>query len=242
MQNKILKLFIAALFLLLSSNPALAQETSDSSSQVVLGATVLTEYPLGFGAQGTVFFPKAHVGLRAKYLRLIGAYIDSMNSIAVDAGYYNSATGEIIYEVLNESNYYEIGFSVYQTPNHGWYGDIGYSTITGTGQTKGTTVLEAISDVSLPTGPNTYDLYGQLTSLTLRAGYKFSFKEFGSIDLSAAVLKPLTSVTTIDREVTGPIQQAILDAANKELDEYINDLMKSDVYIPLIQVGWLYTF
>jgi hypothetical protein len=55
-------------------------------------------------------------------------------------------------------------------------------------------------------------------------------------------MKPIDSKTSVDRDVSGPVQQAILDAANRELQEYMNDVYEKDVIIPLIGVQWLITW
>jgi hypothetical protein len=207
-----------------------------------LSVGAVTEFPLGIGAQGTLHLPQAQLHLNFRYLKFLSSYIDVMNETAQNLEFYNSATGDLVYEVLHNASMWEIGVGWSQTPTEGWYGDVGYSSMTGAGEATGATILEAVSGTSLPSGGNIYDLWGKVDSVVFRFGYKFTFNEYGSLHLAAGFLKPIATDTELDRSVSGPIQQAILDAANRELDEYLSETLENDVYIPLINVGWLYTF
>ena len=209
-------------------------------ANVSVGA--VTEFPLGIGAQGTFHLPQAQLHLNFRYLKFLSSYIDVMNETAQNLEFYNTATGDLIYEVLHNASMWEIGLGWSQAPADGWYGEVGYTSTTGAGEATGSTILEAVSGTSLPSGGNIYDLWGKVDSVIFRIGYKFLFNEYGSLHLAAGFLKPIATDTELDRSVSGPIQQAILDAANRELDEYLSDTLENDVYIPLLNLGWLYTF
>ena len=205
-------------------------------------AGVGTDYPLGIHADISQNFFNESLFVRARYGLFLSSYTDSMNSIAEDFEFYNSATSDIIAETLNDASYIEAAFGWQESATSGWSAEISYSAAEGEGQVTGSTIAAAVSGISLPSGTNLYDIEGEVELLGVSGGYKWPVGDSSYLLLRFGVLKPMDSKTSIDRETSGPIQEALLQAANRSLDEYLNDILKKDVYIPVVGLTWNYRF
>jgi hypothetical protein len=199
-----------------------------------------SEFPIGAHLEGNITINNFYT--RVRYAQFLEPYTNSMNSIAESADFYNEATGDIIAEALSGGNYIELGFGYALEPKSGWRFDLAYAMAKGQGQVTGSTIAQAVADITLPNGTNLYDIEGQVDNFALRATYRYNLKENQSIDFAFGVIKPIDSETTIDRNTTGPVQEAILQAANRNLDEYLNDTLKNDVYIPVLTATWVVSF
>lgn len=213
---------------------------SSESFAVDFGAGVGTEFPLGLHGEATgsmdSFFAKV------RYTMIAEPYIDTMNSISESADFYNSAISDILSEALGGGTSIELALGYSAGPKSGWRYEIFYSLIKGEGRVLGTTILAAVTNVTLPAGPNLYDIEGEIQNLGIRASFRKPVSENQVLDFSIGLLKPIDSETTIDRETTGPVQEAVLRAANRELDEYLNDTLKDEVFIPTLGITWGYSF
>ncbi len=209
---------------------------------VQFSAGVGTEFPIGWSLDGKAAFPDQNIYTRIRVGKFISAFTDSMNDLAESQGYYNSATGKIVSESLKDATHLEVALGYQQDLKSGWLTDIAYSSISGDGQITGAVIAEAVSGITLPGGSNIYDIEGKLENLILRVGYQWELQPQMVLTLTGGLMKPLSSDTQLDRDVTGPIQQAILDAANRELDEYMKETLENDVVIPLIGLTYMYGF
>lgn len=212
------------------------------SSAVELSAGVGLDYPVGWSVDGKIAFADQHVYTRFRAGKFIPTFTSSMNSVAQSMEFYNSATGEIISESLRDGTHVELAVGYQQDSTTGWVCDLAYTRISGAGQVSGSVIAEAVSGITLPGGGNLYEITGLLDNLTFRVGYQWEIQPQLVLTVSGGVMKPLSSVTTLDREVSGPLQRAILDAANAELDEYMNTTYKNDVILPLLGATLMYMF
>lgn len=212
------------------------------SLAVDFSAGLGTEFPIGWSVDGKAAFPEQSIYTRIRAGKFVPFFTDSMNNIAESQGFYNGATGEIVAESLKDATHWELAVGYQQNSKSGWVTDLAYTSISGKGNVTGAVIAEAVNGIILPNGTNIYEVEGDLQNVTLRVGYQWEFQPSMILTLSGGVMKPVNSDTNLDREVTGPIQQAILDAANRELDEYMKDTYENDVIIPLIGVTYMYGF
>jgi hypothetical protein len=218
------------LILFLSNSSVYAQKIS---------VGVGTELPLGVSADVIIQPTDFNFYFRGQAGMFLSSYTDAMNSTAESFDFYNSATSEIIAASLENAPFWQINLGWAPNPAEGIYAEFSYLSVQGQGQVTGATILEAISNTSLPAGSNYYDIEGKVQTLGINLGYKWQIKEGSTILLSGGVLKPIQSNTEISRDVTGPVQRALLDAANRELDAYMKESLENDVYIPVIALHWL---
>lgn len=198
-----------------------------------------TDFPLGWSLDGKISFAEKPLFVRLRYGQFLTEYINFMNDFAESQGYYNSATSEIVSESLKNGQLLELAVGYETNPNEGWYGDVAYTSVSGHGEVTGATLVAAVNGMTLPGGTNIYDIKGELQNLTVRVGQRFPLDAQMTISVYGGLMKPIDSKTSVDRDVSGPVQQALLDAANRELDEYMNETYEQDVIIPLIGVQWL---
>lgn len=231
---------LIAMFFVLFGVCDLGLKLSQAEAQS-FSAGVGSEFPLGISVDGYFHLETMPFFLRGRYGRFLAPYTSAMNSIAESFDFYNSATSDIVAESLKNANYFEFGLGWEQGAAEGWYVDLGYNYVKGSGQVTGSTILAAIG-VTLPAGGNIYDIEGEIHSVSLRGGYRWLVAESWTIWATAGVLKPVDSTTLIDRDVSGPVQRALLDAANRNVDEYMDDVYKNDVWIPVIGAMAVYNF
>jgi hypothetical protein len=243
--NSLFVNIVSFTFIFVASFSVSAEESqpSDSTLPISFSAGVGSEFPVGLNADGILHFSKISTYVRAKVGMFLEAYTDQMNSTAESMDFYNSATSDIIAESLKDATYWELAIGWAPNATKGFFAEASYFSVKGEGQVTGATILAALTDSTLPfAGTNLYDIEGEVQSFILRGGYRWPVFAKSTLWLSFGVMAPLDSSTSIDREVAGPVQQALLDAANRELDEYINETLKDDVYIPLIGANWVYNF
>ena len=212
------------------------------SFAVKFSAGVGAEFPIGWSVDGKAAFPEQNLYTRIRAGKFIPFFTDSMNNIAESQGFYNAATGEIVADSLKDATHWELAVGFQQSSNAGWVTDLAYTSISGKGNVTGAVIAEAVNGIILPNGTNIYEIKGDLQNVTLRVGYQWELQPQMVLTLSGGIMKPIDSDTNLDREVTGPVQQAILDAANRELDQYMKDTYENDVIIPLIGVTYMYRF
>lgn len=205
-------------------------------------ANVGTEFPIGLHGDFELRKPEWQLYSKLRYAVFLESYTDGMNSVALDYEFYNQGTADIISEVLKGADFIEFAIGWSRQKNESWFIEVSYSYIKGDGQVSGSTITEAVSDVVLPTGSNIYDIEGEIYSLGLRTGYVFQLADKQSLILSLGVLKPQRSKTSLDRETSGPVQEALLNSANRRLDAYLDEVLKNDVYIPVLGATWSYNF
>lgn len=201
-----------------------------------------TEFPMGWSLDGKASVPEYNIYSSVRYGKFIGSYTDSMNDISESQGFYNSATGEIVAETLKDATRLELAIGYQQAPRSGWLTEFSYSQISGQGQVTGAVIAAAVADITLPAGSNIYDIEQKLESVIFRLGYQWELRPQLVLSLTGGLMKPINSSSNLDRETTGPIQEALLNAANRELEEYLSDTLQNDVIVPLVGVTCSYVF
>ncbi|MBC87588.1 MAG: hypothetical protein CL677_10475 [Bdellovibrionaceae bacterium] len=193
-----------------------------------------TEFPLGWTAGGRVQLAQYPIYLRGGMGGFIGAYTDAMNSIAESMGFYDSNTSTLVKESLDGATFTELGVGYANASGEGWLFELAYNKSVGEGQVTGQELLTAITGISVGSASNEYSIDGEIESYKLTAGYAWTIEGSWKFLLSGGLIKPFTSKTNIDRPTSGPVQEAILQAANRDVDDYMNDVYTQDVIIPFI--------
>lgn len=236
------RLAITLTYHLLTKTPLVLLFFIYSSTLYAVTLSVGSDYPIGVHAEVGLPFASDRFYARARYARFLSPYIKSMNSLSEDFDFYNSATSDIISAILKNANYFEIGAGWQQSSLSGWSAEISYAFVSGDGEVTGSQLAEAVSGVSLPAGTNIYQVSGELQMIGVSGGYKWPLNEKSALSFRLGVQKPIQSETQLDRDTSGPAQEALLKAANTSLDDYLKDVFKNDVYIPIIGVNWIYFF
>lgn len=200
-----------------------------------------TELPLGIDSNIQYTWPTYSVYSKAKLGLLLENYLDVMNDMAEEYDYYNSATGKIVTETFSNQAYYEILLGLNPSAFPGWFFEFGYLYTEGSGQVLASVLFEAVSGISLPSGGNTYDIKANFTAINLRMGFKKEFGDQQQAYISLGLMKPTKLEADLDRNTSGPLQEAILQNANRRLDEYLDESF-SDALIPTLAIGWIYKF
>jgi hypothetical protein len=227
-------LALPVILLSMFSSPAAAHEFE---------AGLGTELPFGLHADlqySPSFAPSFYI--RGRFTSYLEPYTDLMNSVSTSMEFYNDATGRIVSEILSSAQAYEVAVGFKPSYWNGWLIDLAYFSTEGNGQVTGATLLEALNGTVLPSGGNLYDVGGEIDSLILRGGYELKLTEAQQLKFTFGLVKPINTETTLDRETSGPIQEAILQAARRDLQTFLDDTFKNDVLIPVAAVTWTYRF
>jgi hypothetical protein len=201
-----------------------------------------TEVPMGVHAEYKYQFLETNYNAKIRLGTLIKNYTNLMNSVAQDFDFYNQETGDLISEALDGAQQWEISMGWKPDPASSHSFDIGYMNLKGSGTVTGAQIAAAVAGITLPGGGNEYDIKSEINSLTLRYGYTWPIPENMHLIAQFGLMKPINSESKLNREVSGPIQQALLEAANEELNNYMKDVIETDAVIPLLSLNFYYSF
>lgn len=201
-----------------------------------------TQAPIGNALSISLSPADSPVYIKGQYGLTMPAYTDLLNSIATDMDFYNEPTGDIIAEALKDAQFWELSLGLRPSSMPLWGFELGYFSIQGSGQISGSLLFSAIANITLPAGGNIYGIKGEMWGLTARTSYNFALNDKSSLYLYIGVLAPQEINTNLNREVSGPVQAAILHAANRELDNFIKDAVEGNTYIPLLGAYYMYRF
>lgn len=201
-----------------------------------------TEFPLGWNIQAQYSLPTTPIYLRAGVGGFLTPYTRAMNSVAESMEFYDSSVSTLVEESLNGALSAELALGYEQAPIKGWTFELAYNYSSGQGEVTGNQLAAAVTGISILAATNTYQISAEVHSVVAKGGYKWLVSEGWILWGTLGLLKPFESTTTIDRPTTTAIQQAFLQRANEQLDAYMKDIFKNDVYIPFVGLHLLYSF
>jgi hypothetical protein len=201
-----------------------------------------TRFPLELGIEGAVEAPygiTAHLGFGF----MPRFYRDAINEAAVGFGWYDDTDASLVAAALEDA------FLI--SPTLGWRPPplpalevfAGY-TIAFAGGTLTRMEAEQASDMELPNAARIDEvpLGGTVHAFQLGVAYHIALQEHLALRLSLAYFQVVGSSSSIDVTVNGAAARRVVTRVERELDEYLRDLLTTYVKSPLVGVAAVWRF
>ena len=224
---------------------ALAQ---DPPSAWKLRAELLTDAPVHGGVAALVEGPH-RLRLRTSLGWLPTPYVNLINEVvqAFDDT-YTDANAQLVSDTLQNSLVWRTHLGWRPFEGHGFYVHLGYSFVGLGGGTTAQALVEGITGVPIPTGPNNSRFKLDLTTTAalhmadLELGWEWELWDHLTLRVGLGgsyTFASTANITSSFQGTTPPVQQAV-DALEQGGEDYLNDTFRAYVHPPSLvtALGW----
>ncbi|MBM4368057.1 MAG: hypothetical protein FJ102_17725 [Deltaproteobacteria bacterium] len=202
-----------------------------------------TEFPLHVGGRLTLEGP-ARIRYSLSGGALPAPYLDAINAVAVDAGWYSDTDAELISATLEGAVVVRNHLGWRPFPGNGFNFELGYGFVGLGGSLTGSEVLEVMVARELPEslGANlAFSATASLHQVDATLGYDATLYRglHLRVDLGAAVT--LASTTVIEPEFDVPwLVEGAVDELTTSGEEELDAIFLSYVHVPTLglMLGW----
>ncbi|MFO0629645.1 MAG: hypothetical protein U0325_28975 [Polyangiales bacterium] len=204
-----------------------------------------TDFPISAGARLDVEGP-ARLRLSTAVGAMPDAYVSAINSLATAAGWYSDSEAALIRTALHSSLVWRTHLGWRPFSRLGFTVMAGYGLVALGGGASAQELIAGITGQTIPpgttTGSYTYSVSSTLHMIDVELGWEWTFFR-NRLVLSASLgfAGTVASRTTIRPEYTPRAPQAVAQFANYGAT-YLDNLMTSSVFTPVIGLGVGYRF
>ena len=210
--------------------------------QVYLGAA--TDVPLDIAARVTVEGPY-RLRLTTSVGWMPAGYLDLINGISVEAGWYDTTTASLIAVSLQNAIVWRTHLGWRPFPRHGFQFEVGYGMASLGGGLSAAEAVETLTGQTFPRDAGedlAVSLGATVHMIDVSAGWEWVIRDhlFVRADLGGAFTLAAQSHITPDWEITHPRVQTAVDEITAEGESYLNDTFTTYVHTPTVGlgVGW----
>lgn len=212
--------------------------SSGQASANVLGLDVHvgTTFPISVGAQATYELPFG-LQLTGEIGWMPRAYVDFINAMGQEFGWYDETTAVLISSSLENSFILRagLGFRPWDSLGLEFFG--GYTLATLGGSVAGTELIEATTGIEIPDDVAAeVPLASTAHAFQLGVGWRFTFAEIFVLRVSLAYFQIVGSSTSVEMESETRAGQESIDRIESGLDAYLNDIYTTYVKTPSLGV------
>jgi hypothetical protein len=199
----------------------------------------LTEFPVSVGLRADAELPhRLRVSTSVGFLP--GPYVDAINGLLTTAGAYPDTTADLIKSTLKSSLVWRTHVGVRPFRNRGFYVDAGYGLVALGGSATAATLVAGVTGQTLPAEDNAetkaFQARSTLHMLDVEVGWQLWIHDHVRLRVALGGAFTLAASTSIAPDYTPRAPRVTASFANYA-QNYLNDVMTSYVFTPVLTVG-----